>query len=98
MATTISSRDAISPRCSAGDLFAQPDRIDVGGVEEIDPGVEREFEMRAGVFLVDVPALRADRPFGQVAAAVTHASEAEARNGDSGVAESLELHRLDLIE
>ena len=59
VATTMSSRDAISFKYIAGDLFAQASRINVGGVEEIDPGIERDLEMLARVLLVDVPALGA---------------------------------------
>ena len=87
VATTISSRDAISFRYIAGDLLAQARRINIGGVEEIDPGVERDLEMLARIFLVHVPAFGAQRPVRQVAAAVAHASQTNAGHGDSGLAE-----------
>ena len=81
------------PQMQPGDLLAQPDRVNVRGVEEIDPGIERDVEMLARIFFVDVPALRAQRPIRHFAAAITHASQAEPRNRDSGLAESLVLHR-----
>ena len=62
------------PRCHfaqvmAGNFFTQSGRIYVRGVEEIDARVERDFEVFARPFFVDVPAFRAQRPVRQIVAA-----------------------------
>ena len=56
------------------------------------PRIDGDPEVLAGVFFVDVPAFGAERPIGDLAAAVAHASQAEARYGDSGFAKSCEFH------
>ena len=78
----------------AGDLLAEADGVHVGGIEEIDAGVERDAEVLARIFFIDVPALGAQRPIRQIAAAVAHASQAEAGHGDSSISEVGVLHRL----
>jgi len=58
----------------ARDLLAQARGIDIRGVEEINSGVDGDLEMLPRVFLVQVPAARANGPIRQFAAAVAHAS------------------------
>src|SRR5690606_25426057 len=69
----------------AGDLLADAQRIDVGGVEEIDAGVERRLDERAGLGLVEHPVAPALRPVG-------HHAEAEAGDLEAGRAEIDVLH------
>ena len=73
------------PQILARDLFAQARRVNVGGVEEIDPRIERDFEMLARILLVHVPAARADGPIGHIAAAIAHASQTNAGHRNSGL-------------
>src|SRR5262249_16602337 len=64
------------------DLLTRPNRIDVGGIEEIDPQIEGFLDDRPAVFLVQHPfvnpAFRVPEP---------HATEADSRHVHSGVSE-----------
>src|SRR5208282_4244320 len=66
-------------------LLAGADRIDVGGVEEVDPRLDRGGEMFARL-------VHRQHPIAPLLVAVTHASEADARDGDSGLAQFRVLH------
>src|SRR5581483_7473097 len=81
-------------KVEAGDFFAEAGGIDIGSVEKVNAGIERELEVVASFFPAHVPALRAHRPFRQFSAAVAHAAEAEARYGDTSVTQRSILHRL----
>src|SRR5579862_797890 len=70
---------------SPGDLLTRADRIDVGRVVEIDPRLDRGREMIARL-------VHRENPVAPFLVAVTHASEADARDGDSGLAQFRVLH------
>jgi hypothetical protein len=66
-------------------LLAGPVRIDVGGVEEIDAGVERRLDERPRLVLLQ-------RPLASGFRAVSHHAEAEPRDLETGLAEIDEIH------
>ena len=72
----------------ADDLFARAVRINVGGVEEIDAGVERLFDEGPSLFFGQRPRVRT-----AVGQAVAHAAEADAGNFEATVAEAGVVHR-----
>src|ERR1022692_833646 len=65
---------------SPGDLFADAGRIDIGGVEEIYSGFERDLEMLARL-------IRGEHPVAPLLVAIAHASEADARYSRAGFSE-----------
>src|ERR1700691_995386 len=90
-------KDYIVARChlvepASGYLFAPASRVDVGGIEEIDPGVQRDRKMLARFFGSERP-LAAHGPRRQFAAAITHATETNSRDCDTRVAKLGVLHR-----
>ncbi len=70
--------------------FGLASGVDVGRVEEIDPGIDAGFDERIGAGLVDV----ADMFVNPLAAAEGHRAEAKRRNQKAGVAEGLVSHRV----
>ena len=70
VAMTISSMLAVFPQGAAGDLLADAERVHVGGVEEVDAGLERAAKERLRRGLVEDPR----PPLGR---AVAHAAEAQ---------------------
>ena len=74
----------------AGDLFAAAEGIDVGGVEEIDAGLDGLAEEGHGRLLVQDP-----RP--PLGIAVAHAAQAEPRDRHACTAEKRVLHRRALL-
>ena len=73
----------------AGDLLGQPARIDVGGVDEVDAGVERLADQALGVGLLEVADLA---PYA-LAAAEGHGAEAEFGDEKAGAAQGMVAHR-----
>src|SRR6185312_10800050 len=73
-----------------GDLFRAAAGIDVGGVDEVDAGVERAADDALGLLLLQ-PANLCPHAF--VTAAERHRAEAELGDEDAGTAERVELHR-----
>src|SRR4051794_5346927 len=69
-------------------LLALAERVAVGGIEEIDAGLDGAPEERAAFFLAQRPLMKT-----AIAAAVAHAAEAEARDVEAGAAELGVLHR-----
>ena len=69
----------------AGNLLADAVRVDVGRIEEVDPGFEGDGEMLTRL-------VSADRPGAPFPIAVAHASQADARHGDSRIAKLRVLH------
>src|SRR5579864_3765517 len=78
-----------------GDLFAQPSRVNIGGIKEIDSGIESYREVLARVFFVDMPSASALRPFRHLAAAIAHASQTKAGYCDSCLAKICKFHLSD---
>jgi hypothetical protein len=72
----------------AGDLLGQAVGIDVGGVEEVDPGIERPGDKAVGVGLAEIADLAPD----VAAAAERHGSETELGDEQAGRAEFLHVH------
>src|SRR5207253_3469040 len=68
-------------------LLAAAERVDVGRVEEVDPGLERLLDEGAACGLVE-------HPFAPARVAIGHAAEAQARDVKAGVAEADIVHRL----
>ena len=71
----------------AEELLAGPPGVDVGGVEEVDAGVERLLEERARRLLVERPGVAATRPL-----AVAHAPQADAGDVETGPSELHNVH------
>src|SRR5437870_9863104 len=86
---TTSSRRAKSliarPRISS----LLPSEISVRGVEEVDTCFERLFDERPALLLRETPGMIAE-----IATAVAHAAEANARDIETGAAELGIFHRL----
>jgi hypothetical protein len=74
--------------CLAGDDLRAAVRIDVGGVDEVDAGVERAADQRIGLGLLQ----RADGAPHAALAAEGHGAEAEFRNEQAGAAEFSVAH------
>jgi hypothetical protein len=70
-----------------GDLFAAARGVDVGGVEEVDAEIERLTKERHRVVAIERPGLVAPGWL-----AVTHATEADARDLEAGRTEGDVLH------
>src|SRR5579863_7176407 len=87
----VARRHLVEP--ATGDLFADADRINVGGVEEIDPGFERDREMLARLVRAKRP-VALHRPFRLFPATVSHASETDARYRDARISQLRVLHTL----
>src|SRR5947209_7949654 len=85
---TTSSRRAKSFDRAAEDFLAVAERIAVRGVEEIDACFERLLDERPALLLGEAPGMIAE-----IAAAVAHAAEANARDIEAGVAELGVFHR-----
>src|SRR5690606_11888862 len=75
----------------ADDLLAGAIRVHVGGVEEVDAGVERRLQDRAT--LVEVHRPRVTTPVGDPEA---HGAEADGGHVDAGRTELHELHAVTL--
>ena len=71
----------------AGDLLAGAARVHVGGVEEVDPGLERRARRRAALLVL------VEHPVAPLAGAVGHHAEAEPRHLEAGGAEIDVFHR-----
>ncbi len=69
------------------DLFARAGRIAVGGVEEIDPELQRLADERPAFFLRKRPFVLA-----AIGIAIAHAAEADARDIEAGAAEFHIIH------
>ena len=82
------ARDEV-PERPADDLLARPARVDVRGIEEVDPGVERAADKRPALVLLQRPGVR---PSCRVA--IGHAAEANARHFEAGRPELGVLHRV----
>jgi len=67
---------------AAENLLAVAERIAVGGVEEIDAGVDRFPDKRPAFLLAEAPGVIA-----AVAATIAHATKADARDVEAGAAE-----------
>src|SRR5271166_649371 len=67
---------------AAEDFFAAAKRIAVRSVEEVDPSFERLLDKRAALLLAQAPGVIA-----AVAAAIAHATEADARDIEACAAE-----------
>src|SRR5436190_2891122 len=74
----------------AGDHFALAAVVDVGGVEEDDPGLDRAADDRLGRILVE-------RPWALLALPVAHHPEAEPRDAQARTAEVHVLHARTLL-
>src|ERR1700688_1068461 len=70
---------------SPGDLFARAERVDVSRVVEVDTRLDRGLETIALL-------VHSQNPVAPFLVAVAHASEADARDGDSGLAQFRVLH------
>src|SRR5580692_2672146 len=86
--TTSSRRGEILDR-AAEDFFAAAERISVRGVEEVDACFERLLDERPALLLRETPGMIAE-----IATAVAHAAEANARDIEAGAAEFGIFHRL----
>ena len=75
----------VLPQGLAGDLFAHAHRVHVGGVEEVDAGLDGLAEEGHGRLFVQDP-----RP--PLGVAIAHAAQAEAGDFDAGAAEIGVLH------
>jgi hypothetical protein len=69
----------------AGDLLGGPLRVDVGGVEEVDPVLDGGLEERLGLLVLQHPG----PPLGR---AIGHAAEAEAGDLQAGFAQTNIIH------
>jgi hypothetical protein len=69
------------------DLFARAIGIDIGGIEEIDPALERLLDERAALLLVQGPAVIA-----ALGDAVAHAAETNTRDIQPGPAKLHIIH------
>src|SRR5271163_2889584 len=78
---------------ASGDLLAAAVGVNVCGIEEIDPALERDGEMLTRLIGVERP-VTLHRPRRHLAAAIAHTSETDARNGNSGIAKLGILHSL----
>jgi hypothetical protein len=72
---------------AAQELFAGAVGVDVGGVEEVDAGLEGLAVQRAAALFVHGPLVRA-----ALRVAVGHAAQAEAGDLQAGLAESCVFH------
>ena len=75
------------PQHLPGDLLRPAERVAVGRVEEVDPGLRGRAEEGTGGLLA------VEDPGAPRARAVAHAAEAESRDGHAGPAERRVLHR-----
>ena len=75
-------------------FFAGAAGINVGGIEEIDAKIERLPQERTALWLVKRPRLAPWLEFTGSGRAVSHASKADTRNLESGIAESYVVHDL----
>ena len=73
-------------------------RVDIGGIEEIDAQIECLPQERFGFFFVQRPCLPSRQQFARGRATVGHASEADARNFESGMAKIDVFHRCSCFE
>ena len=71
-----------------GDLLRQPARIDVGGVDEVDAGIERLADQALGIGLLQVADLAPDA----LAAAEGHGAQAQLGDEEAGAAEGKVAH------
>ena len=72
---------------AADDFLRGAVGIDVGGIEEIDPELERLLDQRPAVFLIERPWMRA-----AIRNAVGHAADAQPRHAETGLAEFHIVH------
>ena len=85
VATTHSSRLANSRRAPSGNFLADAQRVHVGGVEEVDAGLDRPAEEGTRGGLVE-------HPRAPVRVAVAHAAQAQPRYGYAGAAQKGVFH------
>ena len=85
VASTTCFHLGIFPQGLAGDLLAHAQRVHVGGVEEVDSGLDGLAEEGHGRLFFQDPG----PPLGT---AVAHAAQAEAGDFDAGAAEISVLH------
>jgi hypothetical protein len=74
---------AAAPECLADDLLRLAGRLDVGGVDEVDSGVERGMDDPDRVVVVGV-----------APGAEHHRAEAELRDLDAGASQGAKFHEL----
>src|SRR3972149_8873454 len=72
----------------AGDHVRRSVGVDVGGVDEVDAGVERRTDQSFGIGLLQ----RTDLPPDPAAAAESHGAEAKFGNEEAGAAELVVAH------
>jgi hypothetical protein len=72
---------------AADDFLRRAVRIDIGGVEEIDAELERLLDQRATFFLIERP-----RMWPAIRNAVGHATDAQPRHAETGLAEFHIIH------
>ena len=85
MASTYSSRIPNSLPAAAGEDLALAAVVDVGGVEEVDPALDRAAHDRLGAVFVQ-------RPLPALVRAVAHHAQAHARDAQTGRAEIHVFH------
>src|SRR5438094_923493 len=77
------------PDCAAQNFFAVAERIAIGGVKEIDARLEGLLDEWPALLLGQAPGMIAE-----IAAAIAHAAEANARDIEACAAELAIFHRL----
>jgi hypothetical protein len=75
-------------QCLSGDLLGYTGRVDVGGVDEVDAGVQRLADQPLGVSLLQL----ADLGPQAGAAAEGHGAQAELRHEQAGAAQGFVAH------
>ena len=71
-----------------GDLLRTPFRVNVGGVDKVDPGIQRAAHQLLGLVLLKLTNFAPHAAF----TAEGHGAEAEFRNKQSGIAQFLITH------